>query len=215
MVTSQPDAQPASPPADTSDSSVVPHSVERPSDEVIVEVHRVAYRVARGRGAFEEDAADIAQIVAEKFIQQSPPPDNPAAWAKVVAGRKVIDLDRRRKVAGDPDQTRRSREVELPADGLPGLDGVMAFVMAQRSVSAAGIRRQALAELEELLAEHISAKERQIVAMIAQGASYQQIAEELGYKNADSVKTTVNKMRRKLVGVADQFEQFRQHPRVY
>lgn len=192
-----------------------PGKITPPPDEAILEVREVAFRVARGRGVNEDDAADIAQTVAEKFIQQSPLPDNPGAWARVVAGRDVIDLDRRRKTAGASSDTRRAREVELPADGLPGLDGVAAFVLRQHSVSAQGMQRQAMVEIDQLLREHISDKEVKIVRMLAEGASHQQIADELGYKNADTVKATVAKIRGKVVGLNDRLNQFRQHPRVY
>lgn len=68
------------------------------------------------------------------------------------------------------------------------------------------------ARLDEVLSD----REKELVARIAAGDSYDEIAADMGYKNAASVKTTVKRLRRKVETVtADHLDDYRGHPHPY
>lgn len=177
-----------------------------------------AFAVARARNLNVEDAEDLAQTVAEKLLREQAVPDNVAAWSRKVTQNAIIDLDRKRKTKqqqADGQEVWAAREVGVDEEVADGLRGVAAFVRTQQAVSAQGMQRQANEEMMQLLREVLSTREMDLLVLQAERRSHAEIAAELGYKNADTVKTTLKRIREKLKGVADRLAEFDGHPRVY
>lgn len=189
-------------------------SAETPSETDITTAVDVAFRVARARNLALEDCEDLAQTVAERLLRQEAVPDNVAAWAQRVAKNAIIDLDRKRKARDEHDNW-VVREVGLDADDADGLIGVAQFVRNQRSISAQGMQRQAGEEMMALLRSVLSTREIEVLVLLGEGRTHAEIAEELDYKNADTVKSTLKRLRDKTKGIADRLAEFGNHPRVY
>lgn len=184
------------------------------SEEDIKVVRETAFKVARNRGLDHSDADDIAQIVTEKLINLETQPDLPIAWARRVATNAVTDQARKRRIVNS-DGVWVPREFPPGEDNIDSLRDVAIFIQTQRTVSAQGMQGKASEEMETLLREKLSERELQLARMLAEGRTHQQIADALGYASADSVKTTVKRMRGKIKGFADQLAEFGTHPRPY
>lgn len=193
----------------------VDSDADQPTLESDIETAReVAFRTARGRGLNLDDADDIAQTVAEKFFAARQKPDNVAAWAQRVAMNAVTDVARRRKIANDIGVW-VDREGPMDVGGADTIAEVATFIRTQRAVSAQGMQRQAGQEMEALLRSRLNEREMLLLTLIAEGQSQQQIADSLGYAGADTVKTTLKRIRTKLQDLAGPLGEFRAHPRVY
>lgn len=184
------------------------------SDADVITAQEVALRVAKARNLSPEDCDDLAQTVAEKLLRQKQLPDNVAAWANTVAKHAIIDLDRKRKARDEADNW-VAREVGFDAEQADAVLGVAMFLQQQRSASDQGMQRQSNEEMMALLRTVLSEQHIQLMLLLGEGRSHADIAKELGYKNADSVKATINRLRGKLAAIADRLAEFRHHPRVY
>lgn len=189
-----------------------------PTDEDITVARETAFAVARARNLSVEDAEDLAQTVAERLLREQSVPDNVAAWSRTVTKNAIIDLDRKRKnkhKQADGEEVWAAREVGVEEHVADGLLGVAAFLRTQRAVSAQGMQRQANEEMMQLLREVLSAREMELLMLVGEGRNHADIAQQLGYKNADTVKTTLRRVREKTKPLADRLGEFKGHPRVY
>lgn len=185
-----------------------------PSEADIVLARDTAFNVARYRNLSPHDAEDLAQTVAERLLHQPAVPDNVAAWSTTVAKNLVVDLMRKRK-AGSEGDTWVAREVGLDAEVVDDLLGLSMFVQRRLATSDIGTRARVVGEILEVLGTVLSQREVQLLVLLSQGRSQAEIADELGYKNAQTVKATLARARKKAAEVAEHFTGFRDHPRVY
>ena len=151
----------------------------------------------------DQDCLDIAQEVALRFARQEPGSiANPAAWANKVADNVCFTFARhgRRHGGGLPD--------EDDADALE------AFVTGGQPTSEGAIARQQAGMLIAML----SPRERELVQLVVEGTPHADIAEAMGYANADSVKSTLGRLRRRIVTAALEAgidPDWQVHPRPY
>lgn len=175
------------------------------SDEARI-VHDAALRRARGYSAdlSEQDAEDIAQEVVIRFSRQEPGViENPAAWANTAAGHLCATLVKR-----------IARGAPLPDHADSTAAALEEFVTRGQPTSyGAMVRQQADAVLALL-----NDRELELIQLVAEGTPQAEIAEVMGYRNADSVKTTLNRLRRKVLDAAEQggmSADWQEHPRPY
>ena len=177
-------------------------------------VDAVAYQqvlvaaTARARGhasrPSREDVEDIAQETAVRFAQQEPGTvGNPGAWANVVAGNLCVSYARK-----------RARESGLAEPADDSREALGSFLLMGSSSSALGIARAQA----DLLLGMLTVRERELVSLVVQGIPQAEIASVMGYANADSVKATLVRLRRRIKDEAptvglDVFWQ--DHPRPY
>lgn len=135
----------------------------------------------------DQDCLDIAQEVALRFARQEPGSiANPAAWANKVADNVCFTFAREGRRHGG------SLSEEDDADALE------AFVTGGQPTSEGAIARQQAGRLIAML----SARERELVQLVVEGTPHADIAEAMGYANADSVKTTLSRLRKRLLAAA-------------
>lgn len=152
-------------------------------------VHEAALLRARTHKTHpsDEDCLDIAQEVAERFARQEPGSiANPAAWANKVADNTCYSLAR----AG------RRHGGALPEEN--DADAFEAFIAGGQPTSEGAIAREQAGRLVALL----TPRERELVQLVVEGTPHADIAEAMGYASADSVKTTLSRLRRRLVAAA-------------
>lgn len=158
------------------------------------------------------DAEDIAQEAMLRLAAQDPVPANVDAWVTTVTRNLVTDRLRAHRrqqdhqLALDVDERRQERRAA---------DAELRAFLAQGVPASVPLDRDTQARLLLQMAEILSPREVSVLLLLADGATHEQIAEELGYKNADSVKSTVRKIRGKLEGQLEAFRDDRGHPRAY
>ena len=150
------------------------------------------------RGAAEDLAQEVVIEYADAAACQTI--EHPRAWAKLVARRRAVDLLRRTRSVGDVEDDEGQ---------------ALRFFLHQ------GIRtsREALLleQVDQLLAA-LSDRERQLVRMVADGESQADIASALGYASAAVVRTTLHRLRRRIMEHADQLgidQDWEDHPQPY
>ncbi len=168
-----------------------------------------AFAAAKAKRLSRSDADDVAQKAVIKLFEQDPFPDNPDAWVTTAAQRMAIDRIRARK---------RERKRGLGAGGDKvepvGKAAVALFIQHGRPVSDE-VDRDAVERIWATLQQSLSSRELELLELTVEGVPQEEIAELLGYKNANTVKSTLVRIRRK---IQDEFEQFRAeqgHPRLY
>jgi RNA polymerase sigma factor (sigma-70 family) len=173
--------------------------------DVAVEVHRVAFERVR-RCPYPDvrpEAEDIAQEVVASYLEalERGPIDNPEAWANHVAGKRIID------------RKRVDWAVELPTED-DSQRSLMFFLVEGLMTSDQAILRETAARLLPLLNE----REKELFTLVALGYSHQEIADLMGYANADTVKSTLSRRRRELLRIAEEQgidTNVDDHPRIY
>lgn len=140
------------------------------------------------------DVEELAQDVVARYAGQDSEPDNLEAWTTTVTKNVLIDFWRRNGLAGEDPQGRRAQR-----EKLVGEHDDLSLEQALRSsgmllASQVAVRRVVL----EQIMESLSPRALEIVQLIADGYSHEEIAHELGYAGADSVKTTVARIRAKV-----------------
>lgn len=174
--------------------------------QTCVSVREISVRFALRLGLTREDAEDVAQDVLLRLVQQGEVPLNPDAWAMTVTKHLVTDRFRAKERRGEP------RELEVLATGRRELDH---FVRSELSSSLLAISPVAMQQITEILEGLNSWREVQVLKLLAEGASHGEIAVQLGYASADTVKSTIYKLRKKALAVAAELGELRPHPRVY
>ena len=134
-----------------------------------------------------QDVEDIAQETVARFAKQEPGSiENPAAWANIVAGNLCVNLAR------SPGR----RQAEMDEDDGPR--ALNRFLLGSSSSWGAIVREQA-----GVLLAMLTPRERELVQLVAEDTPQSEIAEIMGYANADSVKVTLNRIRKKIKDGAD------------
>ena len=154
------------------------------------QVHEAATIRARSHPSrpSPQDVEDIAQETVARFAKQEPGSiENPAAWANTVAGNLCVNLAR----------SQRGEGPEM--DDNDGADALERFLVYGTRSSRAGI---ALEQTGILLAM-LNPRERELVQLVAEDTPQADIAEIMGYANADSVKVTLNRIRKKIKDGSD------------
>ena len=160
------------------------------STDVAVAVHHAAYERVR-RCPYPEvrpDADDIAQEVVAAYLEavQRGPIENPEGWANRVAGRRIAD------------RKREGWTFELPTED-DSQRSLMSFLADGVMTSNQAILRETAARLLPLLDE----REKELVTLVMLGYTNQEIADLMGYANADTAKATLSRKRRELRRVAE------------
>lgn len=155
-----------------------------------------------GQSMVRENAEDLAQDVTLAFIVAADREviENPAAWANRAAGNAALKFIRDHK-APEPELEDTER-------------AVLSFVLHGRATSDMAMIKQQTA----LLMAQLDDREKEFVTLVAFGYSQAEIAEIVGYANADSVKVTLNRKRARLLGLAEEVgiaADWQDHPRVY
>jgi RNA polymerase sigma-70 factor (ECF subfamily) len=154
------------------------------------QVHEAATIRARSHPSrpSPQDVEDIAQETVARFAKQEPGSiENPAAWANTVAGNLCVNLAR----------SQRGEGPEL--DDNDGPEALERFLVYGTRSSRAGI---AIMQTGILLAM-LTPRERELVQLVAEDTPQADIAEIMGYANADSVKVTLNRIRKKIKDGSD------------
>ena len=134
-----------------------------------------------------QDVEDIAQETVARFAKQEPGSiENPAAWANTVAGNLCVNLAR------SPGR----RQAEMDEDDGPR--ALNRFLVGSSSSWGAIVREQA-----GVLLAMLTPRERELVQLVAEDTPQSEIAEIMGYANADSVKVTLNRIRKKIKDGSD------------
>ena len=135
-----------------------------------------------------QDVEDVAQETVARYAKQEPGSiENPAAWANTVAGNLCVNLAR----------SQRGEGPEM--DDNDGAEALERFLVYGTRSSRAGI---ALEQTGILLAM-LTPRERELIQLVAEDTPQAEIAEIMGYANADSVKVTLNRIRKKIKDGAD------------
>ena len=152
----------------------------------VQQVHDAAFRVAmRNRNPQVRALADdIAQDVSLSFTRGRhwTTVDNPGAWGTTAALNHIRKLVRDGAVRGDF------------ASDADGLTAIMDQDPRHSPSYAAGARMHA-----EQLMQALTPRERELVALVAEQYSHAEIAEIMGYGNARSVTTLLNRIRGKII----------------
>ena len=135
-----------------------------------------------------QDVEDVAQETVARYAKQEPGSiENPAAWANTVAGNLCVNL---------------ARSPGRPQSELEDDDGPRAlnrFLLGGNPTSLGAILR----EQAGVLLTMINPRERELIQLIAEDTPQAEIAEIMGYANADSGKVTLNRIRKKIQDGAD------------
>jgi DNA-directed RNA polymerase specialized sigma24 family protein len=186
---------------------------EAPEDRaaLFAVVHDAALqRASRSRHEFSrEHAADIAQeVVAEFASADYALIEDPAAWANRVAGNVGARMWRKQMLDA-PEVVE-----EEPKSRAEAQRAIVAFLVDGRPTSQAGLMHQQA----DLLIGQLSERELELVLGVADGMSHADIAARMGYAGADSVKTTLARIRRKILAAAESAGidvEWADHPRPY
>jgi RNA polymerase sigma factor (sigma-70 family) len=174
----------------------------RDATRVFGRIRKVSMNTARSLGLGNEDQEDIHMETLEKYLHQKVKPDNVEAWATTVARNLSIDL-------------LRKNNRQIPQEDTEGRE-LVDFLRRGASTSQAAISNVLDQDIWTGLRAELSEKDLLLLEMVNQGHSYEQIAEKLGYKNADTVKATVVRLRSKAQGalIVDK-QDLLGHPRNY
>jgi RNA polymerase sigma factor (sigma-70 family) len=181
---------------------------------MLTQARATAYGIALRHLRSPDDADDVAQTALMKLMVQDPVPDNPDAWITRATQNAIVDFVRARDarpglvtVADDVDDKPRGKPKRVP-------EAVERFVREGRPVSDA-VDRDAIERIWRVLRDQLSDKELELLALTVDGVSQDEIAEQLGYKNANTVKSTLVRIRRKIEDELEQFRLEQGHPRAY
>lgn len=160
-------------------------------------------------GCTAADAEDVAQQALMRLLAQDPRPDNPDAWITTTTQRLVLDLAKANKARALPLDVRDVADVERG-----GREAVERFV-ADGVPASFPVDVDAVDRIWQQLADLLSTRELEVLALVVEGLSHEEIARQVGYKNADTVKTTLSRIRTKLRGNFQDFLDEAGHPQPY
>lgn len=175
--------------------------------EYFAAAREFALKVARRHVADPQTAEDVAQEVMLRLCSLSDRPENVEAWITRAVRNRVIDY--RRAISRSP----RS----APYDDIPHRLDIDLFLSATGvSPSLMAVGRIRFAEVWADLEAILNEREIEVIRMTVARIPQARIAEELGYANADSVKATLVRIRRKVRELTgDRLSAWVAHPRPY
>jgi len=160
-------------------------------------------------GCSAQDAEDIAQQALIRLLRQDPRPPNPDAWITMTTQWLVLDLRKANRRRARPAAAGDVAEIDVG-----GREAVERFV-ADGVPASYPVDADAVDRIWHQLEQRLSPRELEVLALVVEGVAYDEIAGQVGYKNADTVKVTVNRIRKKL---RDDFQPFldeQGHPQPY
>lgn len=160
-------------------------------------------------GCTPQDAEDVAQQALIRLVQQDPRPPNPDAWITMTTQWLVLDLRKANRRRARPAAAGDVAEIDV--GGREALERFVADGVPASFPADADAAERIWQQLEQQL----KPKELEILALVVDGVLYDEIARRLGYKNADTVKVTVSRIRRKLRGKFQGFLDEAGHPQPY
>lgn len=152
------------------------------TDEQLKQALRLAERKAKRSNIDDFTAGDIAQESVLKLQGVEPTPENWRGYLYRIVGNEVANHFR-------AVQRRRENLVDTQVEPAGGFSA--------RSTSCIALRPLAVRAMEQTLVPHLNGTEIQVLVLTAEGYTGEQIAQIVGLKNADSVKATRNRARRK------------------
>lgn len=153
--------------------------------EVVEVVYQSALRVARRQSAAVVSyAEDIAMEVVLAFLETTDEVTSPAGWAATRARFLSTNVANRK--------VRRAAELVWLDEG----DGIDIW---SRDPNHDPYRVVAGAEAYDRVRSVLSAREQEVLRLVAEGYSHDEIAQELGYASNRVVTTTVSRARRKVL----------------
>ena len=167
-----------------------------------LDVYKAAFVRARSHSArlSKEEAEDVAQEVVARYVERVKFVLDAPAWANQVAGNLCIDRIRER--------------IRLVDGEAVEVETVERFITEGRRTSQdAGLAIQAYWAVAQM-----TPRERRLIDLVANDVSQAEIATTLDYASADSVKTTLTRLRKRLREAAraqDQPTDWESFPRVY
>ena len=167
-----------------------------------LDVYKAAFVRARSHSArlSKEEAEDVAQEVVARYVERVKFVLDAPAWANQVAGNLCIDRIRER--------------IRLVDGEAVEVETVERFITEGRRTSQdAGLAIQAYWAVAQM-----TPRERRLIDLVANDVSQAEIATTLDYASADSVKTTLTRLRKRLREAAraqDHPTDWESFPRVY
>ncbi len=161
----------------------------------------------------QQHAEDIAQEVVAQFAAADQAAiENPAAWANRVAAHVAARMWDRQRL--DDPQAAEAEPESAAEVRKQGRRALQLFLQDGQPSSREGLLRQQA----DLLVAQLSERELELVRAVAESLSHAEIAERMGYAGADSVKTTLARIRRKITAAAESAGidvEWGDHPRPY
>jgi RNA polymerase sigma factor (sigma-70 family) len=157
------------------------------TDQEWVQVLEVAERTALGLTRDPVRAEDVAAIVVERLLTRNPQIEEGRLEAYVAQMARNVVRDEARQAQ------RGRRDVPKPNEAMDDARSLFGLALHAKSPSVKLIKseraRRQVALAEEVLAS-LSDRQRQLIEMDVRGCSLAEIAENLGYANANVVGVT-------------------------
>lgn len=169
-----------------------------------------ALATARRLGLSLDDAEDVAQLALVRLTEHDCRPDNIDAWITTVTRNLSVDELRRRNRHLQREDDPLTEESPVGARAL-----MYEFVARGKPASLAGMQGPAMDHIVARLSAELSERDLQVVSLAMQGVPHTQIAARLGYKNAQTVKATMHRIRVKVAHLAVDLGDMAGHPRPY
>ena len=138
---------------------------------------------------------DLASLVIEKLflLGDEKKPDHLKAYVRTMVTNAYLDRKKKMEANYRP-QTIKKGDID---DAVRAeVEGVFKYQLNSTSPSRKLVRRevqQARAEMYLTILESLPEKKQQLVRLAAEGLSHKEIAEKLGYKSPQVVKTTLHR----------------------
>lgn len=161
-----------------------------------------AMKMTHGDVALSEDLASL--VVEKLFLSEATiNPGSLKAYVRTMVQNAYLDRRAKQKAAYRP-QTIKKGDIDDAV--LAEVEGVFKYQLNTTSPSRKLIRReaqQARADMYLAILASLPEKQQHLVRLAAEGMSYKDIAQQLGYANASVVKTTLHRVYGK---VREQFD---------
>lgn len=161
-----------------------------------------AMNMTHGDVALSEDLASL--VVEKLFLSEAAiNPGSLKAYVRTMVQNAYLDRRAKQQAAYRP-QTLKKGAMDDAV--YAEVQGVFKYQLNATSPSRALVRRevqQARADVYRAILASLPDKQQRLVTLAAEGTSYKDIAQELGYANANVVKTTLHRVYRK---ISEQFD---------
>lgn len=161
-----------------------------------------AMKMTYGDVALSEDLASL--VVEKLFLADATiSPGSLKAYVRTMVQNAYLDRKAKQQAAYRPQTIKMG---EMDDDLYAEVEGVFKYQLNSTSPSRKLVRReaqQARADMYLAILASLPDKQQRLVRLAAEGMSYKDIAQELGYANASVVKTSIHRVYDK---IRDQFD---------